>query len=476
MIRMRPTLSYIIIAIAVFMTAVTAIFIYTSVHLKNKVIFRIVQQTELSSELITRSALDIMGSGHTNGKYSMVLAYGNMIGVDEVGIFRLTGEEAAFGKADARQSIAGAGFIRKIEEDERESFLNSIETMNSAGFFNRKNKTYSSYVPLRSEGPCMACHTTEGEVLGVLKIRLSNDSGFELLSYMQKLLWILGLLVCLPAGALIVAGAVIRDKNKVYSQLEKSNSNLKNTFNELHETEYYLQMILDNSRVIIVTTDTEGKVVEFNKEAEILLEYAKEEVVGRDVLMLYESPQQRSELMNSGKPIDNEIWEVRNRDVRFKSRSGKVFHLSLTLSTMINGEGRIIGTVGVGKDVSEQKMLQFKLLQSEKLAGIGTLASGIAHEINNPLAGILGMAEAIMDEDEIATIKSHTRDIIEYTVNARNIVRELSAYSRSAQNTTESVTELAHTIDNALKMAKHSAPSNGVEIYTEFERDCMINA
>ncbi|MBI5492507.1 MAG: PAS domain S-box protein [Deltaproteobacteria bacterium] len=474
MIR-RPILSCIIAAIAVFMAAVTAIFIYTSVHLKDKVIFRIVQQTELISELLTRSAIDTMSAGH-HGKYDMILAYGNLIGVDEVGIFKLTGEEASFGEGDERESIAGAGFIRNIDENEKESFYKSVETMNSTGFFNRANRTYSRYVPLKSEGPCASCHHTEGEVLGVLKIRLSTESDFDLLGYMQKLLWILGLLVCLPAGALIAAAAVIREKNKIYSQLEESNGNLKSTYNELHETEYYLQMILDNSRVIIVTTDTQGRIVEFNKEAEALLEYTKDDVAGKDVLMLYESPQQRSELMNRGRPIDNEIWEVRNRDVRFKSKSGKVFHVSLTLSTMVNDEGRIIGTVGVGKDVSEQKMLQFKLLQSEKLAGIGTLASGIAHEINNPLAGILGMAEAAMDEDDAAMVKSHIKDIIEYTVNARNIVRELSAYSRSAQNSTESVADLAHAIDNALKMARHSAPSNEIDLRAEAGQDCVINA
>ncbi|MBI5642376.1 MAG: PAS domain S-box protein [Deltaproteobacteria bacterium] len=470
--KFRSMLNYLVIAIMAFMIAIVALFVYTSIHLKNKVIFRTVQQTELVSELIARSAVDIMSGGHGGGNYSMILANSNQIGVDYIGIFRLSGDEATFGETGPKY------IYRKdrIGSNEKDTFLKSIETLNSSGFFDSEVSTYSRYVPLKAEGPCLECHTNEGEVLGVLKLRLSTESDFELLNYMKRLIWAIGLIICLPVGALFMAGLVIRDKNRIYAKLEESNSNLRRTYNDLHDTEYYLQMILDNSRVIIVTTDTEGRIVKFNKEAEALLEYKKEEVVGKDVLMLYENSRQRSDLMNRGQSVNDGVWEVRNRDVRFRSKSGKIFHISLTLSTMINDSGKIIGTVGIGKDVSEQKMLQFKILQSEKLAGIGTLASGIAHEINNPLAGILGMAEAVLEEDDLDIIRSHTKDIIQYTINARDIVRELSIYSRSAQNMAEATVDIAAVIDNSVKMARHSASFSGIELISDLHRECVINA
>jgi PAS domain S-box-containing protein len=233
-------------------------------------------------------------------------------------------------------------------------------------------------------------------------------------------------------------------------------------------------MILDNSRVIIITTDTEGRIVEFNKEAEELLEYTKDEIVGSDILILYGDPLDRSQLLNDACPIDVEIWAVRNREVVLRSKSGKSFHLIITLSTMLDKDGKIIGTVGVGKDISEQKMLQFKLLQSEKLAGIGTLASGIAHEINNPLAGILGMAEAISDEDDMELVKSYASDIIQYSVNASNIVRELSAYSRSARSEARSTVQMSDVIENSLKMARHAASFMSIELKTDLDDDCFV--
>ncbi len=468
-------LNYLVISIMVFMIAVIGIFIYTSVHMKDKIIFHVVQQTELISELIARSTLDIMGEGHDKDRYSMVLSYGNMIGVDDIGIFRLTGEEAFSEKQGEGKPADPARPRRGIEDNEKMSFRKAVSSMNNAGFFDQEKMSYSQYVPLRAEGSCVTCHKKENELLGVLKIRLSAEGDFEVLNYVQKLIWTFGFIVFLPVVGLLIAGAIIRDKTMTSLQLQRSNENLIRTYDELKETKHYLQMILDNSRALIVTTDTEGRVVEFNMEAENLLEYGKNEVVGKNVLMLYEDPKQREDLIKDIESSGN-TWVVRNREVVLRSKSGKAYHISLTLSSMLNDKGRLIGTVGVGKDITEQKMLQFKLLQSEKLAGIGTLASGIAHEINNPLAGVLGMAEAILDEDDLELIKSYTDDIIKYTVNASDIVKELSSYSRSTHNLGNSTVDLSSIIEDSLKMARHSESFKSIELVTDLQKDCSIIA
>lgn len=469
MIQTRSALNYIVIGIMIFMTAIAAVFVYFSLNLKGRITLRTVQQTEFASDLLSRSATDIMKDGHGRGRYFDLLEFGDVIGVEELGIFKLDGNEALTLEPGAR---AGG---RLIQPGEMKAFLSSIESMNPSGFFDDVEDTYTRYVPLKAEGGCLKCHVNEGEVLGILKLRLSTSSDFELLGYMQKLIWVMGLIVLLPVGGLLVAGAVIKEKNRLFAQLKESKDEIEKTYDELNNTKHYIQSILDNSRVIIVTTDTHGSIVEFNREAEVLLEYSKSEVMGKDVLMLYENPRQRNDLMRSAGALDD-VWEVRNREVRFRSKSGKVLHVILTLSTMVNEEGRIIGTVGVGKDISEQKMLQFKLMQSEKLAGIGTLATGIAHEINNPLAGILGMAEAIKDEDDMALIKSYTDDIIQYSENARKIVRELSNYSRSAQNVGEARVDIAEVMENSLRMARHSAVFHDIQVVTDFTRGLPISA
>src|SRR3989337_2163117 len=357
--------------------------------------------------------------------------------------------------------------IRKIGPAD-ENFWKVIETMNLADFFDHDKRTYTRYVPLRSEEACINCHI-KNTPLGILKVTFSAKRHFETLAHIQQFIWALGLIVALPIAGLFISGVIIRDKNRLYAQLEEANNDLRATYNNLSETKYYLQMILDNSKALVITTDTEGKIVEFNREAEALLEYKKDEAAGKDVLMLYENPEQRNELISRSRFEDGEIWAARNREVTLRSKSGKLFYINLTLSALVDDKGGVMGTVGIGKDVSEQKMLQFKLIQSEKLAGIGTLATGIAHEINNPLAGILGMAEAARDETNPELVMSYINDIIRYTEDASDVVKELSAYSRSAKNEATSTVDVSAALGDSLRMSRHTVKLNSIKVTRELE-------
>jgi PAS domain S-box-containing protein len=285
-----------------------------------------------------------------------------------------------------------------------------------------------------------------------------------------------GFFILIPIAGLIAVAIILREKSRLVEELRESNEEIKRTYASLNETKSNLQLILDSSKVIIITTNKDGKIVEFNKESQTLLEYSKDDVAGKDILSLYMNPEQRGEIIKNRVQLGKDSWVVRNSEVVLKSKSGRPTHVDLTLSTLVDEDDKIIGTVGVGKDISEQKMLQFKLLQSEKLAGIGVLASGIAHEINNPLAGALGMAEAIRDESDPALMKEYSMDIIKYVLNASNIVKELSSYSRHARDESQSTVDLSQVMDYSLKMAKHSASLSRIEVSIKFERDCFIFA
>jgi PAS domain S-box-containing protein len=454
--------------IMIFMVATTSFFIYSNMHLRDRITYRIVRQTEIISDLISRSATDLMRDGHDKETYSTILEYGNLIGVKDIAIFNLKGQEAfEIIDSDISKSLEGAGEIKStLTEDDEIHFKKILSTFNMSDYFDHEGTTYKRFEPLLAARPCLRCHDQQNDMLGVLKFTLSTEDDFKVLKRVQRFIWALGFIVSMPLIGLLVIGAIIKDKNKLLDELHTANEDIKRTYHDLNETKYYLEMILNNSKAIIITTDTDGNIVEFNREAEALLEYSKYAVVGKSVLMLYEDPDERIKLVKG----------QTSQEVRLKSKSGKISHVSVTLSDLINDENEVIGTVGIGRDVSEQKMLQFKLLQSEKLAGIGTLASGIAHEINNPLAGILGMAEAIRDESDPETIKSYAEDIIQYSVNASIIVKELSSYSRTAHNEATSTVDISQVLENSIKMSKHSAPLTSINIETEMEENTYIFA
>jgi C4-dicarboxylate-specific signal transduction histidine kinase len=102
------------------------------------------------------------------------------------------------------------------------------------------------------------------------------------------------------------------------------------------------------------------------------------------------------------------------------------------------------------------RRVQSELVQAEKLAGIGTLAAGIAHEISSPLFGVLGLAEAITSEESLPTAREHAAEIVEYAKAIREIVVQLSGYSRSAEREYQGEVEVAKVLADAARLMERS--------------------
>ena len=122
----------------------------------------------------------------------------------------------------------------------------------------------------------------------------------------------------------------------------------------------------------------------------------------------------------------------------------------------------------------ERKQTQEQLIQSEKLAGLGTLASGIAHEINNPLSGIMGFAEILIDVKDPEKIKKYAKLILKEAERTANIVKWLSSYSRQAKDSNITDLELNHVIDEGLEALKHTRKYFDIEIVREYSKTTAI--
>lgn len=157
---------------------------------------------------------------------------------------------------------------------------------------------------------------------------------------------------------------------------------------QLRETREYLQNILDNSPVIITTADLDDNIVSFNRGAERSLGFSADEVIGQPVKTLYGDPSKREEFLStvmSGRAVQDYTFDLVRKD-------GTPLTVSLTISQLTDSAGQRIGTVSIAKDISHRKALMTQILQSERMAAVGRLASGVAHEINNPLAIISEIA------------------------------------------------------------------------------------
>ncbi|MBA2322118.1 MAG: hybrid sensor histidine kinase/response regulator [Deltaproteobacteria bacterium] len=118
--------------------------------------------------------------------------------------------------------------------------------------------------------------------------------------------------------------------------------------------------------------------------------------------------------------------------------------------------------------LEELREVQAELIQSEKLAGLGTLAAGIAHEISSPLFGVMGLAEAILDEQDRELVEGYAREIVDYSRQIKEIVLQLSGYSRSASSEYHTTVELSRVIEDATRLVVRSLGFDPAAVTLDF--------
>jgi two-component system, OmpR family, sensor histidine kinase VicK len=159
----------------------------------------------------------------------------------------------------------------------------------------------------------------------------------------------------------------------------------------------YLEGILRSSEDMIITTDLNSRIVEFNPEAEKMLGYSAEEIQGRKIGDLWEDASERERILD-------EVIEsggLRNYQTRLRTKSGEIKEISLTLSLLKDEEGKILGTVGVSKDIAKELAVNRELerLNQNYMETIHF----INHENKNSLIVIAGFVKRLLDNEDDAS-------------------------------------------------------------------------
>ena len=119
--------------------------------------------------------------------------------------------------------------------------------------------------------------------------------------------------------------------------------------------------------------------------------------------------------------------------------------------------------------VQHEANLQAELFHAEKLAGIGSFATGIAHDINNPLQLIMGLAENLVDETDLKAIHEQAQEIIEAVRRTSAICRDLTQYARKTSARDDTMVYLNNRLDEALKIARYATSFHDITVQKSYQ-------
>ncbi|MBI4746198.1 MAG: PAS domain S-box protein, partial [Deltaproteobacteria bacterium] len=279
----------------------------------------------------------------------------------------------------------------------------------------------------------------------------------------------------------------------------------------------YLQSVFEDSPDVIVTTDTGGNIVEFNKGAEEILRYTRKELIGAPAELLYQDEAERLDILK----IVEEKGRATNYEARLKTMDGKVVDVSLTISLLRDGVGNVIGTVGISRDITEIKKKREEFLSLYRALQETTLAleaaradpekkvqertselreanvklvesniktkegdrlksefmANMSHELRTPLNAVIGFSEVLLDgiDGEISDVQkidiTHIHDSGVHLLGIINDILDLSKIEAGKMDLVREEVDLNAVIATAASVAKTLIKGKDIMLMTQIDEN-----
>jgi PAS domain S-box-containing protein len=245
----------------------------------------------------------------------------------------------------------------------------------------------------------------------------------------------------------------------------------------LRRSEEKYRNILSEMQDSYFEVDFAGNLTFFNDSTSNSLGYSAEELMGmsyreftasEDIKLVYKV---FNKVYRTNRPNKGFLWKIVRKD-------GTVGFVEATVSPLRNPKGEIIGFRGVGRDVTERKraeeerrQLEQKAQVTSRLASVGEMAAGVAHEINNPLTGVIGYAQLLMDGKDIPSdIRRDLAAINEGAQRVASIVKRLLTFSRQVKPERRDV-DINELIESTLALRAYHLRVNNIKVTIQLAPD-----
>jgi PAS domain S-box-containing protein len=235
---------------------------------------------------------------------------------------------------------------------------------------------------------------------------------------------------------------------------------------QLQRERDFNQKILNTTQSMILVLDTAGLISYANRRC-YEAGYQEGELIGHRLVDWVEATD--GEDFDAALETTAHGHQVENLELRVRRSDGSMGHFSISLSPMRDEQNTVNSVVVVMTDITDAALLQAKLAHSEKMATIGRLVSGVAHEVNNPLAAILGFTDLLLENPEVpGAAREDLKIILQETQRTKDIVQDLLSFARQRPVQRELV-QVNNVLKQTIKLRSYDFGSHGVEVIEDFE-------
>lgn len=239
---------------------------------------------------------------------------------------------------------------------------------------------------------------------------------------------------------------------------------IKASLQEKEQAEARLRTVIDHMQEGLVIMDDEGQIESTNASISKLFGYSPEELVGRRIDQLLRfpvgtDPDRLIDALNKAIPA--------NRPMNGQRQDGSFFSTAFSLSQMRFGSSRL--HILILRDITAEEQRRNEALRVGQFAALGELAAGVAHEINNPINGIINYAQLLLDDagpDESSPSRELLPRIINEGERVAAIVKNLLSFARQRDEVVADV-DLEEVIDDCVSLLLYQFEKDGIKIETE---------
>lgn len=238
---------------------------------------------------------------------------------------------------------------------------------------------------------------------------------------------------------------------------------------KLEFDQQYLKSILSNSDQAIMVVDKNENFIAWNKGAENIFGYTESEILGKPSFILFPDDEHYKKELESIIEQTIKVGHISIIETMRKKKNGELLTVRLSVTRLPSSDGEYVGRMVIIKDHTEFKKLQAQIDQSEKLAVIGQLAAGVAHEIGNPLTSISSLVQILQRRSQDQFMSEQLANIKENIDRITRIVRELVDFSRppSYETAHQDITDIIKT---AIGIVKYDKRVRKVKFETDLKK------